>query len=107
MENLLFLGVPILKHVRVRKLSIEADLTTINHTCNTTVPSFCNIAFLRVSKGFPASIILQTNGGDIAPDMRVSECVNLGLMSHQQQGHMESGPKFKVSSERPILGLVV
>ena len=27
--------------------------------------------------------------------------MNSGLMSHQQQGHMEMGPRFKVSSERP------
>ena len=38
-----------------------------------------------------------------------------GLMSHEQQGHTEMGPRFKVSSERPekwgidleIPGLVV
>ena len=27
--------------------------------------------------------------------------VNSGLTSHQQQGHTETGPGFKVSSERP------
>ena len=31
----------------------------------------------------------------------VSECVNSGLTSHQQRGHTETGPPFKVSSERP------
>ena len=44
-----------------------------------------------------------------------SECVNSGLAPHQQQGHTEMGPRFKVSSERPekrgidlaIPGLVV
>ena len=30
----------------------------------------------------------------------VSECMNSGLTSHQQQGHMETGPRLKVSSER-------
>ena len=46
---------------------------------------------------------------------RVSEGVNSGLTSHQQRGHTETGPRFKVSSERPkkrgidlaIPGLVV
>ena len=41
--------------------------------------------------------------------------VNSGLTSHQQRGHTETGPRFKVSSERPekrgidlaIPGLVV
>ena len=41
--------------------------------------------------------------------------MNSGLTSHQQRGHMEMGPRFKVSSERPekqgidlaIPGLVV
>ena len=27
--------------------------------------------------------------------------MNSGLTSHQQRGHMETGPQFKVSSERP------
>ena len=27
--------------------------------------------------------------------------MNSGLMSHQQRGHTETGPRFKVSSERP------
>ena len=27
--------------------------------------------------------------------------MNTGLMPHQQQGHDEVGPRFKVSSERP------
>ena len=27
--------------------------------------------------------------------------MNLGLTSHQQRGHTETGPRFKVSSERP------
>ena len=27
--------------------------------------------------------------------------MNSGLTSHQQQGHTETGPRFKVSSERP------
>ena len=27
--------------------------------------------------------------------------MNSGLTSHQQRGHMETGPRFKVSSERP------
>ena len=27
--------------------------------------------------------------------------VNSGLTSHQQRGHTETGPRFKVSSERP------
>ena len=36
--------------------------------------------------------------------------MNSGLMSHQKQGHTETGPWFKVSSERPekrelILGI--
>ena len=31
----------------------------------------------------------------------VSEWVNSGLTSHQQRGHTETGPRFKVSSERP------
>ena len=26
--------------------------------------------------------------------------MNSGLMSHQQRGHMETGPRFNVSSER-------
>ena len=30
-----------------------------------------------------------------------SEWVNPGLLSHQQRGHMETGPRFKDSSERP------
>ena len=30
-----------------------------------------------------------------------SECVNSGLMSHQQRDDKETGPRFKVSSERP------
>ena len=29
------------------------------------------------------------------------EWVNSGLTSHQQRGHTETGPRFKVSSERP------
>ena len=41
--------------------------------------------------------------------------MNSDLMSHQQRGHTETGPQFKVSSERPekqgidlaIPGLVV
>ena len=41
--------------------------------------------------------------------------MNSGLTSHQQRGHTETGPRFKVSSERPekrgidlaIPGLVV
>ena len=41
--------------------------------------------------------------------------MNSGLTSHQQRGHTEKGPQFKVSSERPekrgidlaIAGLVV
>ena len=47
--------------------------------------------------------------------MFVCEWVNSGLTSHQQRGHTETGPRFKVSSERPekrgidlaIPGLVV
>ena len=43
------------------------------------------------------------------------EWVNSSLTSHQQRGHTETGPRFKVSSERPekrgidlaIPGLVV
>ena len=27
--------------------------------------------------------------------------MNSGLTSHQQRGHTETGPRFKVSSERP------
>ena len=27
--------------------------------------------------------------------------MNPGLLSHQQQGHTETGPRFKVSSKRP------
>ena len=27
--------------------------------------------------------------------------MNLDLKSHQQQGHTETGPRFKISSERP------
>ena len=27
--------------------------------------------------------------------------MTLGLTSHQQRGHKEMGPRFKVSSERP------
>ena len=30
----------------------------------------------------------------------MGERVKLGLMSHQQRGHTETGPLFKVSSER-------
>ena len=30
--------------------------------------------------------------------------MNLGLTSHQQRGHMEMGPQFKVSFERPEKG---
>ena len=40
--------------------------------------------------------------------------MNSGLTSHQQRGHTETGPRFKVSSERPkrridhaIPGLIV
>ena len=31
----------------------------------------------------------------------MSEWENSGLTSHQQQGHTETGPRFKVSSEWP------
>ena len=31
----------------------------------------------------------------------MGKCVNSGLTSHQQRGHTETGPRFKVSSERP------
>ena len=51
----------------------------------------------------------------LEPQPDQSEWVNSGLTSHQQQGHTETGPRFKVSSERPekreidlaIPGLVV
>ena len=32
---------------------------------------------------------------------RASEWTKSGLMSHQSRGHTETGPRFKVSSERP------
>ena len=32
--------------------------------------------------------------------MELRERVNSGLTPHQQRGHMETGPQFKVSSER-------
>ena len=32
---------------------------------------------------------------------RASERTNSSLTSHQQRGHMETGPRFKASSERP------
>ena len=31
----------------------------------------------------------------------INEWVNSGLTPHQQRGHTETGPRFKVSSERP------
>ena len=53
------------------------------------------------------------NLGSINPG--VSECVSSARFNIPQQGHMETGPRFKVSSERPgkhkidvaIHGLVV
>ena len=72
------------------------------------VYAFCKFSYFRLwyLKGYNATMpttLLQ----DIKyhPNHKTEESkfewVNSGLTSHQQRGHTETGPRFKVSSERP------
>ena len=67
---------------------------TLRHGQTTLIP-FLNQEFIIFSSG---CLDLSAN---LLIGKMVSEWVNSSITSHQQRGHTETGPGFKVSSERP------
>ena len=67
---------------------------------------FFNCMIIRGSKGLyewipPVRIFPELHFISATKKFDCFEWVNSGLTSHQQRGHTETGPRFKVSSERP------